>query len=208
MGSSRRYWFPLAALGFALLVMVVVELVPSRTVAATQYTSLREYQVTQELSGVGLGRGAVGGTGGSSAVAVSVVPSTTLGWLAGLACVVLAVAAWYWRDLRRAGTPPRTGRFVLGALGALAAVPLLDLVGALQFRLDGDLRGPLLAALGLVLLAGYERSWFVLAVAGVFTLVTAVFLPPEAGALAAAGVLFAAAFTVLLRRRPDGPDTP
>jgi len=58
-----------------------------------------------------------------------------------------------------------------------------------------------------VLLAGYERSWFLLAVAGVFVLVATVFLPPVAGALAAAGVLLAAAFAVLLRPRPDGPAT-
>ncbi|MBE8518962.1 hypothetical protein ILP97_15795 [Amycolatopsis sp. H6(2020)] len=129
------------------------------------------------------------------------VPSAGLGWLTALTCVVLAVAAWYWRQLR----PQRPGRFLLGTLGALAAVPLLDLVGALQFRLGGDVRGPLLATLGLVLLAGYERSGFLLAVAGVFTLVATVFLPPVAGALAAAGVLLAAAFAVLLPPRPDGP---
>ncbi|MDT7798259.1 MAG: hypothetical protein QOI78_1692, partial [Actinomycetota bacterium] len=99
-----------------------------------------------------------------------------------------------------AGTPPRTGRFVLGTLGALAAVPVLDLVGALQLRIPGDVRGALLATLGLLLLAGYERSRLVLAVTGVFALVTVVFLPPVAGALCAAGVLFAGAFAVLLWR--------
>ncbi|MDQ7804680.1 hypothetical protein Q5425_13105 [Amycolatopsis sp. A133] len=202
MGSSRRYWFPLAALGFALLVMVAVEVVPDDIEAA------QGYPLTQGLSG--LGTGGVGGTGYPEtqfygiafAASADVVPSATLGWLAGLICVVLAVAAWYWWPLRR----QRPGRFLLGTLGALAAVPLLDLVGALQLRLDGDVRGALLAALGLLLLAGYERSWFVLAVAGVFALVATVFLPPVAGALTGAGVLFAAAFAVLLRPRPDGPE--
>ncbi|MGW3961883.1 hypothetical protein ACWED2_18820 [Amycolatopsis sp. NPDC005003] len=199
MGSSRRSWFPLAALGFTLLVMVAAELVPDDVGAAGP----PGYQLSPGLHG--LGTGGVGGTGGEraavTAVAVDVGPSATLGWPAGLACVVLAVAAWYWRQLR----PRRPGRFVLGTLGALAAVPLLDLVGALQFRLGGDLRGALLATVGLLLLAGCERSWFLAAVAGVFALVATVFLPPVAGALAAAGVLLAAAFAVLLRPRPDGP---
>ncbi|WP_086847464.1 hypothetical protein [Amycolatopsis kentuckyensis] len=202
MGSSRQSWFPLAALGFALLVMVAVEVVPADIEAA------QVYQPSQRL--YGFGTGGVGGTGYpdgnvlhgvATAVAVAGAPSARLGWLAGLVCVVLAVAAWYWWQLR----PPRPARFLLGTLGAVAAVPLLDLVGALEFRLGADVRGALLAALGLVLLAGYERSWFLLAVAGVFTLVATVFLPPAAGALAAAGVLLAAAFAVLLRPRPDGP---
>ncbi|KDN16892.1 hypothetical protein [Amycolatopsis rifamycinica] len=199
MGSSRRAWFPLAALGFALIVMVTVELVPDDIEAS------RGYQLTQGLHG--LGTGGVGGTGLASeqravtAVAVDVVPPATLGWLAGLVSVVLAVAAWYWWQLR----PPRPGRFLFGTLGALAAVPLLDLIGFLQLRLDGDVRGALLATFGLLLLAGYERSWFLAAVAGVFALVTTVFPTPVAAALVAAGVLFAAAFAVLLHPRPDGP---
>jgi len=201
----------LAALGFAQLIMVLAELLPGESLAGTGwFTSSRGYEPTQDLPG--LGTGGVGGTGlpagvGNSVVAVKFVPSATLGWLTGLACVVLAVAGWYWLSLRRAGTPPRTSRYVLGTLGALAAVPLLDLVGALQLRISGDVRGALLATLGLLLLAGYERSWLVLAVTGVFALVTVVFLPPVAGALCAAGVLFAGAFAVLLWRRPAGPVT-
>ncbi|MGW5740367.1 hypothetical protein [Amycolatopsis sp. NPDC003861] len=197
MGSPRRAWFPLAALGFALLVMVAVALVPDRPESTLGYQRLHG-SATNELNGTGLAS-----EQRAIAVAVDVVPSARLGWLAGLACVVLAVAAWYWRQLR----PPRPGRFLLGTLGALAAVPLLDLAGALQLRLGGDVRGALLATLGLLVLAACERSWFLLAVTGVFTLVATVFLPPVAGALAAAGVLFAAAFAVLLRPRPDGPAT-
>ncbi|MDX3186897.1 hypothetical protein PV458_00630 [Streptomyces sp. MN03-5084-2B] len=192
MGSPRRSWFPLAALGFALLVMVAADLVPDRLESTLGYQRLHGYATTE-----------LNGTTYASAVSYNAVPSATLGWLTGLVCVVLVVAAWYWRQLR----PPRPGRFLLGTLGAVAAVPLLDLVGTLQLRLGGDVRGALLATLGLVLLAGYERSWFLLAVAGVFVLVATVFLPPVAGALAAAGVLLAAAFAVLLRPRPDGPAT-
>jgi hypothetical protein len=169
---------------------------------------MRAYRMTQELHG--LGTGGVGGTGladggwyPAGAVAVDVVPPAALDWLAGLACVVLAVAGWYWLSLRRAGTSPRPVRFVLGTLGALAAVPLLDLVGAVELKLSGDVRGVLVAALGLLVLAAYERSWFVLAATVVFALVSALFLTPVTGALSAAGVLFAAAFAVLLRRPRD-----
>lgn len=209
MGRTRRYWFPLAALGFAQLVMVVVKLVPDRTTAFDQLVGMHRYELAQAVSGLGGVGGTEGGWSSTTAVGMYAVPSATLGWLAGLACVVLAVAIWYWLTLRRAGTPPRTGRFVLGTLGALAAVPLLDLVGALQLRIPGDVRGALLATLGLLLLAGYERSRLVLAVTVVFVLVTVVFLPPQAGALGASGVLFAAAFAVLLRRpRDTAADTP
>ncbi|WIY01694.1 hypothetical protein QRX60_48070 [Amycolatopsis mongoliensis] len=207
MGDGRRFWFPLAALGFAQLVMAVVALVPAAP-ATGEFVNMRGYAMTQQLHG--LGTGGVGGTalgdGGwysAGAVAVDVVPPAALGWLAGLACVVLAVAGWYWLSLRRTGAPPRPVRFVLGTLGALAALPLLDLVGAVELRLSGDVRGALVAALGLLVLAAYERSWFVLAVTVVFALVSLLFLTPVTGALSAAGVLFAAAFAVLLRRPRD-----
>ncbi|MGK3203055.1 hypothetical protein [Amycolatopsis sp. MEPSY49] len=211
MGSARRSWFPLAALGFALLVMVAVDLLPNETNAG--FVAGRGYDLSQHLSG--LGTGEVSGTGLPDnqlsgiavAVATDVVPSATLGWLAGLACVVLAVAGWYWLSLRRAGTPPRPVRFVLGTLGALAAVPLLDLVGALELRLPGDVRGALLAALGLLVLAAYERSWFLAAVDAAFLLVATVFPTAPAGALVSAGLLFAAAFAVLLRGPVTAADT-
>ena len=203
MGSSRRSWFPLAALGFALLVMVAVDLLPKdRPIPGGYATELSLNLGSGELDGVGYAANQV-----AFSAALDVVPSARLGWLAGLACVVLAVAGWYWLSLRRAGPPPRPGRFVLGALGALAAVPLLDLVGALELRLPGDVRGALLAALGLLVLAAYERSWFLVAVDAVFLLVAMVFPAPTAGALAAAGLLFAAAFTVLLRGPVTAADT-
>jgi hypothetical protein len=199
MGSSRRSWFPLAALGFAQLVLVALALVPAAEPGP------RASPLTQDLSG--LGTGGVGGTERASAVAIAVavkvVPSARLGWLAGLACVVLAVAGWYWLSLRHADPPPRPVRFVLGTLGALAALPLLDLAAALELPLSGDVRGGLLAALGLVVLAAFERSRLVLAVAGVSALVTVLIPAAEAGALVSAAVLFAAAFAVLLRRPHD-----
>ncbi|WP_284744047.1 hypothetical protein [Amycolatopsis sp. RTGN1] len=208
MGNERRCWFPLAALGFAQLIMVLAELLPGESLAAGTFADLRALPMSRANE---LATGTIGGTGGTSvAVAVYAGPtrSATLGWLVALACVVAAVAGWYWLNLRRAGTPPRTARFACGTLGALLAIPVLDLVGMLQFRLAGDVRGALLATLGLLLLAGYERSRFVVAVAGVFALVTVVLLPPVAGALTAAVVLFGAAFAVLLRGPVTAADTP
>lgn len=197
----------MAALGFAQLVMAVVALVPAAP-ATGEFVNMRAYPMTQELHG--LGTGGVGGTGladggwySTGALAVDVVPPAALGWLVGLACVVLAVAGWYWLGLRRAGTPPRPVRFVLGTMGALVALPLLDLVGAVELRLPGDVRGELVAALGLLVLAAYERSWPVLAVTVVFVLVSALLPTPVTGTLSAAGVLFAGAFAVLLRRPRD-----
>lgn len=211
MGNERRYWFPLAALGFAQLIMVLAELLPGESLAAGTFANLRALPMSRENE---LATSTIGGTGlraGDRDVAIAVstdtTSSATLGWLVALACVVAAVAGWYWLNLRRAGTPPRTARFACGTLGALLAIPLLDLVGMLQFRLAGDVRGALLATLGLLVLAGYERSRFVLAVTAVFALVTVVLLPPVAGALTAAVVLFGAAFAVLLRGPVTAADT-
>ncbi|RSM35052.1 hypothetical protein DMA12_45855 [Amycolatopsis balhimycina DSM 5908] len=119
--------------------------------------------------------------------------------------VVAGTAVWY----AFAHRPVRTGRFVLGAVAALLAVPLLDLAGSWQFRLDDGLRGPLLATLGLLVLAAYERSRFVLLTAAAFALVAVVLSADLVGVLASAIVLLAAAFTALLRRRHDtAADTP
>ncbi|MBE8518961.1 hypothetical protein ILP97_15790 [Amycolatopsis sp. H6(2020)] len=112
--------------------------------------------------------------------------------------VVAGAAGWYAVALR----PARAGRFVLGAIAALLAVPLLDLVGSWQFRLDDNVRGPLLATLGLLILAAYERSRFVLLTAAAFALVAVVLSADMAGMLMSAVILLAAAFIALLRGTP------
>jgi hypothetical protein len=64
-----------------------------------------------------------------------------------------------------------------------------------------------LATLGLVLLAWYERSVPVLVVTAVFVLVAVVLLTDPSGILISAGALLGGAFVALLRRRPQAPAT-
>lgn len=187
MGRGRRFWFSPALLGLTQIGMVAVQLLSRRSPAQDRTANLllgpalpsgtREYSQAQWLSlddFYSVGRG---------------LPTGPV-WLVALGVVLLGTAVWYAVALR----PVRTGRFVLGTLGALVAVPLLDLVGSWQFRLGDGLRGPLLATLGLLVLAAYERSKLVLLVAAGFAVIAVVL---------SAVVLLAAAFAVLLRRAPD-----
>ncbi len=119
-------------------------------------------------------------------------------WLVTLGVVLGGTAVWYALALR----PVRTGWFVLGTIGALLAVPLLDLVGSWQFRLGEGLRGPLLATLGLLVLAAYERSLFLLLTTVAFALVAVVLSADMAGVLISSVILLAAAFIALLRGNP------
>ncbi|MFD9892356.1 hypothetical protein ACFWY9_23695 [Amycolatopsis sp. NPDC059027] len=194
MGNSRpRYWFPLALLGFAQLILVAAEM-PRANGSFGYFANVREYPMTE-----------------STAVAVRVSApygwsGAGTGWLWVLAAAVLGVAIWYFVLARRAGSPPRTGRFALLTLGALVAVPLLDLVGYWQFRLDADVRGPMIATLGLVLLAWFERSVLVLVVTAVFVLAAVVLLPGIAGVLVSAVALLAGAFVALAGPRRGRPE--
>jgi hypothetical protein len=199
MGRGPRSWFPPALLGFAQIGMVAVQLLSRRSPAQDESANLlrgpapptgaTEYGRAQWLSQdafSALGRG---------------VPTGTA-WLVALGVVVVGTAVWY----AVARRPVRTGRFVLGTAGALLALPLLDLVGSWQFRLGDGLRGPLLATLGLLGLAAYERSRLVLLTAAGFAVlaVLGVVLSADVvGVLLSAAVLFAGAFAVLLRRAPD-----
>jgi hypothetical protein len=196
MGRGPSFWFPPALLGFTEIGLAVAHLPACRSGAeagsanllvgpprvpdgATVY-SQAEFRPLDEF--FELRRGLPGG----------------LAWLVALGVVVAGTAVWY----AFAHRPVRTGRFVLGAVAALLAVPLLDLVGSWQFRLGDGLRGPLLATLGLLLLAAYERSRFVLLTAVAFALVAVVLSADVVGMLASAVILLGAAFTALLRGKP------
>lgn len=188
MGRGPRYWFPLALLGFTQIGLAAVQLLARRSRAQAEAANLLlrpavpagpAYRfLSQDDFHVG-GRDLPAGPA----------------WLVALGVVVLGTAGWY----AVARRPVRTGRFVLGTIATLLAVPLLDLVGSWQFRLDDNLRGPLLATLGLLLLAAYERSRFVLLTTAAFALVGVVLSADMAGMLVSAAILLAAAFTALLR---------
>ncbi|WP_205660829.1 hypothetical protein [Amycolatopsis vastitatis] len=196
MGRGPRFWFPLALLGFAQIGMAVVRLLSRRSGAEAESANLL----------VGPPTVPDGATVYSQAfrLPLDVFYSMKSGlpagpvWLIALGVVVAGTAVWY----AFAHRPVRTGRFVLGAVAALLAVPLLDLVGSWQFRLGDGLRGPLLATLGLLLLAAYERSRFVLLTAVAFALVAVVLSADMVGVLASAVILLGAAFTALLRGKP------
>lgn len=192
MGRERRFWFPLALLGLTQIGMVALQLLSRRSPAEDQSANLllrpaappgvAQYGRAQWLSQdafYSLGRG---------------LP-TGAAWLVALGVALIGTAIWYALALR----PVRTGWFVLGTTGALLAVPLLDLVGSWQFRLGDELRGPLLATLGLLVLAAYERSKLVLLTTAVFAVIAVVLSADLVGVLGSAAVLLAAAFAALLR---------
>ncbi len=191
MGRGPRFWFPLALLGFAEIGLAVAQLLARRSQAQADAANLllrpaepasRGLQFLTQDQFYALGPGLPTGTA----------------WLIALGVVVLGTAVWYAVTLR----PVRTGWFVLGTVGALLALPLLDLVGSWQFRLDDGLRGPLLATFGLLVLAAYERSRFVLLTTAAFALVAVVLSADMAGVLGSAMILLAAAFAALLRAKP------
>ncbi|MEU0531104.1 hypothetical protein [Amycolatopsis tolypomycina] len=62
-----------------------------------------------------------------------------------------------------------------------------------------------LVALGLLVLAAYERSRFILVTTAAFALVAVVLSADMAGMLASAIILLAAAFVALLRQKPRIP---
>lgn len=208
-----RPWFPLALLGFGLLAMVVF------SVGYSQWFDYGPYSAADGgWQSTGLGTGGVGGTAYATAVRVSADtwgPVTTWGpnvkyasttWLVLNIEMLLGTVVFFAVRARRRGKPIRTWTLVALLAGGPPAILLADLTLYWELKLDGDLRGPLMTTAGLLLLAWLERSRLVLAVAVLFALVDVVVLGGVTGVLAAAAVVFAGAFAVLLRtpRRPLG----
>ncbi|MFJ7215567.1 hypothetical protein [Amycolatopsis sp. NPDC098790] len=199
MGRGQRFWFPLALLGLAQIGMAAVQLLARRSPAEGQFVNIVSLPMSQENlhATADIGRGQFLTPDPFYAPGAG-LPTGPV-WLVTLGVVLLGTAIWY----AVAARPVRTGWFVLGTAGALVAVPLLDLVGSWQFRLGDGLRGPLLATLGLLVLAAYERSKLVLLTAAGFAVIAVVLSADLVGVLLSAVVLLAAAFAVLLRRAPD-----
>jgi hypothetical protein len=200
MGKVPRYAFPLALLGFAELALTGVQLATAQNRPVSYDVAVAVKGDPGEVPFVTSGPGSVHAYSQPPLVPATSVPAgfaPSNSWLIMLALVVAAVLAGYAVAARRAGTPYRTGRFVLVLVGGMLAVPLLDLLAFTQFGLPSAMRGPALAALGLLLLAWYERSVFVAVVSVLFAMLAAVLMPSLAGVVLSGAVLLAAAFAAV-----------
>ncbi|MEV4147847.1 hypothetical protein AB0J40_29560 [Amycolatopsis sp. NPDC049691] len=195
MGRGRRFWFPLALLGLTQIGMAAVQLLSRRSPAEGEFVNIVSLPMSQEnlraTADVGRGQFLTQDPYHAPGAGLPAGPV----WLIALGVVLLGTAIWYAAVLR----PARLDWFVLGAVGALVALPLLDLVGSWQFRLGDGLRGPLLATLGLLVLSAYERSKLVLLATAGFGVIAVLLSADLVGVLGSAAVLLTAAFAALLR---------
>ncbi len=192
MGNERpRYWFPLALLGFAqLLVVAFGGMWSGGWFAYAPATGDRQF-LTQNLYAVGDG----GVFGSVNSVSFSGLGRND-GWLFAVFAVYLGTVLFY--ALRT--KTMRWWKVAAIALGGLVAIALADLVGYWEFDLGGDTRSAILLTIGLLLLAWLDRSVLVLAVAAAFVLCAVV---PARGQLAlvlSSLVALAGAFAALLSR--------
>ncbi|WP_414938114.1 hypothetical protein [Amycolatopsis sp. cmx-11-51] len=190
MGNERpRYWFPLALLGFAQLIVVALAGDPRRSGGWMGYPPRGEQGYYQNLYGVEMSR--------EAASAVSVVGMSRLdNWLFAVLAVYLGTVLFYaWRT-----KPVRWWRILAIALGGLVAIVLADLVGYWELDMDGDARSAVLLTLGLILLAWLDRSVLVLVVAAAFVLCAVVLAQGQLALVLSSLVALAGAFTALLSR--------
>ncbi|SFW76736.1 hypothetical protein [Amycolatopsis australiensis] len=192
-----RQWVPLALLGFGELGLVTAELFERSAAAAELGAELTANQPPAGRYYDGLFGFTIQGPGPSRFLsAADMARSYTTGsgpaWQIVLMAAFLAVIAWYAVTRRL-----RAKAVVALAAGVLVGVPVLDLTAFSQFGWDAATRGPLLATLGLAVVAWYERSPLVLAVA-VVAGAAAVVVADLPGALISATVLVAGAFAATL----------
>lgn len=174
MGNERpRYWFPLALLGFAQLLVVALSVGTRRSEGWFGY-SPNNTIVNITVSGVGRNDN----------------------WLFAVLAVYLGTVLFYAFQAK----PVRWWKVAAIALGGLVAIVLADLVGYWELEMDGDTRSAILLTLGLILLAWLDRSVLVLVVAAVFVLCAVVLAQGQLALVLSSLVVLAGAFTALLSR--------
>ncbi|MEV7548824.1 hypothetical protein AB0N89_04290 [Amycolatopsis sp. NPDC089917] len=190
MGNERpRYWFPLALLGFAQLVVVALSVGSSRSGGWFAYAPNPGPGVYQGLYGLEMSR--------ETASAVSVIGMSRMdNWLFAVLAVYLGTVLFYACRSR----PVRWWKVAAIAVGGLVAILLADLVGFWEFEIDGDARSAILLTLGLVALAWLERSVLVLVVAAAFVLCAVVLAQGPLALVLSSLVALAGAFAALLSR--------
>ncbi|QXV55675.1 hypothetical protein [Amycolatopsis sp. TNS106] len=202
MGNERpRYWFPLALLGFAQLLVVAFGGMWSGGWFAYAPAAGRRF-LTQELYGVGEGRyaglyGVEMSRENAAALDASFdIVGRTDGWLFAVLAVYLGTVLFY--AIRTKAL--RWWKVAAIALGGLVGIVLADLVGYWELDLDGDTRSAILLTLGLAGLAWLERSVLVLVVAAAFVLCAVVFAQGQLALVLSSLVVLAGAFAALLSR--------
>ncbi|WP_410651542.1 hypothetical protein [Amycolatopsis sp. cmx-4-54] len=203
MGNERpRYWFPLASLGFAQLLVVAFGGMWSGGWFAYAPAGGQQF-LTQNLYGVGDGRyvGLYGvemsrETAAALDMSFDVAAGRTDGWLFAVLAVYLGTVLFY--AIRTKAM--RWWKVAAIALGGLVAIVLADLVGYWEFDLDGDTRSAILLTLGLAGLAWLERSVLVLVVAAAFVLCAVVLAQGQLALVLSSLVVLAGAFAALLSR--------
>ncbi|WP_326951423.1 hypothetical protein OG439_23160 [Amycolatopsis sp. NBC_01307] len=157
-----RQWIPLALLGFAELVLVTAELFHRSAVTAELTARLPPATAGY----VGLFGLTIDGYGTKARflslddTVVAYAGGAGPAWQYALIAAFLAMVVSY---AVAGGLRART--VVASIVAVVLAVPVLDLLLFSRFGLDAATRGPLLATLGLALVAWYERSPLVLAMA-------------------------------------------
>lgn len=184
-----RHGVPLALLGFAELVLVAVELFHRSAVTAELASHLGPGPAAPSYDSIfGFTVEDHGGSQRFLSLSDTVLAyrgGIGVAWQWALIAAFLAVVGWY---ARRLGAKAALS----SAIGVVLAVPVLDLLAYSWFGLDAATRGPVLATLGLVLVAWFERSRPVLAAAVVAGAV-AVVIADLPGVVISAAVLLAGA---------------
>ncbi|MBE1573367.1 hypothetical protein ACFORH_13550 [Amycolatopsis roodepoortensis] len=192
MGNERpRYWFPLALLGFAQLLVVAFGGMWSGGWFAYAPAGERHSFGYVSLHGVEMSRETATALDRSFDIA-----GRTDAWLFAVLAVYLGTVLFY---AIRTKTM-RWWKVAAIAFGGLVAIMLADLVGYWEFDLDGDTRSAILLTLGLAGLAWLERSVLVLVVAAAFVLCAVVLAQGQLALVLSSLVVLAGAFAALLSR--------